>query len=66
VLASNVTNNSYNAYLTLCLFGLALAELQLITSQSYNTSYLELAESYFELNWLTTPTELETYTETGF
>jgi hypothetical protein len=33
VLASNLTNNSYNAYLEICLFGLSLAELQLLTSQ---------------------------------
>jgi hypothetical protein len=50
----------------LCLFGLSLAKLQLFTSQSYNTSYLELAESYFKLNWPRTPTELRTRTETGF
>jgi hypothetical protein len=42
-----------------------LAELQLFTSLSHNTSSLELAESYFELNWPTAPTELETRTETG-
>jgi hypothetical protein len=50
----------------ICLFGLSLAELQLFTSQSYNTSNLELAESYLELNWPRTPTELSTRTETGF
>jgi hypothetical protein len=50
----------------ICLFGLSLAELQLFASQSYNTSYLELAESYFKLNWPRTPTELKTRTETGF
>jgi hypothetical protein len=42
VLPSNVTNNSENAYVKLCLFGLSLAELQLFTSQSYNISCLEL------------------------
>jgi hypothetical protein len=35
VLASNMTNN---AYLTLCLFGLSLAERQLFTSLTYKTS----------------------------
>jgi hypothetical protein len=35
-----------------------LAELQLFTSQSYNISYLELAESYFKLNWLTSQLSL--------
>jgi hypothetical protein len=35
-------------------------------SQPYNTSYLELAESYFKLNWPRTPTEVNTHTESGF
>jgi hypothetical protein len=44
MLTGCVTNNSQNAYLALCLFGLSLAELQLFTS----------------LNWTRIPTELNT------
>jgi hypothetical protein len=42
MLPSNTSVISRITCLSLCLFGLSLAELQLFTSQSYNTSYLEL------------------------